>query len=58
MSGKAAFDYIADYAEWTSSGHFTEEINAILKGACACVCELYGFGCESGVFMCLLHKAS
>ncbi len=30
--GKCAFDYVTDHQEWIDSGHFTDEIRALLKG--------------------------
>lgn len=40
VHGKCAFDYVNDHKEWMDSGHFSEEVKAILKGEleCTCVC--------------------
>ncbi len=32
VHGKCAFDYVNDHKEWMDSGHFSEEVKAILKG--------------------------
>jgi hypothetical protein len=32
MRGKCAFDYIDDHEEWIASGHFPDNIRALLKG--------------------------
>ena len=32
IRGKCPFDYVADHEEWIGSGHFPDDIRALLKG--------------------------
>lgn len=32
VTGKCAFDYVMDHEEWIDSGHFSDDIRALLKG--------------------------
>ena len=38
VKGKYPFDYVEDHNEWVESGHFQDNVRALLKGTIVTVC--------------------